>query len=165
MGGEMGRKVIWLAMALLLVAMDVSAEMYKYLDDQGVLHFAESLNAVPKKHRRNATVAGKGGSVSYAEPGLPNPAAKGTTKTLAQEKTAFTGTVEIYMTSWCPACKAALAYVKRNGIAHIAYDIEKDNDANRRFEGFNGRGVPLIIVGDKAMHGFDSRTLERWLGR
>ena len=161
----MGRKVIWLVMAFLLAAGDVSAEMYRYIDDQGALHFVESLNEVPKKHRRKATVAGEEGNVSYTEPGLPTQATKGKRKSPREERTPFTGTVEIYMTSWCPACKSALAYVKQNGIAYAAYDIEKDHDANRRFEGFGGRGVPLIVVGDKTMRGFDPSALERWLGR
>lgn len=161
----MGRRVIWLVLALQFAAGDVSAEMYKYVDDQGAMHFVESLNDVPKKHRRKATVAGEGGSVSYTEPSLPNQASKVKRKSAGEERTPFSGTVEIYMTSWCPACKSALAYVKRNGIAYAAYDIEKDHDANRRFEGFGGRGVPLIVVGNQTMRGFDPGTLERWLGR
>jgi glutaredoxin len=161
----MGRKVIWLVMASLLAAGEVSAEMYRYIDDQGTLHFVEGLNEVPKKHRRKATVAGEGGSVSYTEPTLPSLATKGKRKSAGDERTPFSGTVEIYMTSWCPACKSALAYVKRNGIAYAAYDIEKDHDANRRFAGFSGRGVPLIVVGNQTMRGFDPSTLERWLGR
>jgi glutaredoxin len=82
-----------------------------------------------------------------------------------EERQQFTGSVEMYVTSWCPACKAALAYVKNNGINYSAYDIEKDADAKRRFEEFSGRGVPLIVVGDKTMRGFNSQTLEQWLGR
>lgn len=161
----MGRWMIWPVMAFLFVASDVSAEMYKYIDDQGTLHFVDSLNDVPKKHRRKAKVAGEGGSVTYTEPTLPNQAAKSKMKSTGEERSPFSGTVEIYMTSWCPACKSALAYVKRNGIAYAAYDIEKDRDANRRFEGYGGRGVPLIVVGDKTMRGFNPGTLERWLGR
>jgi glutaredoxin len=156
--------MIWLAMAFLLAAGDVSAEMFKYIDDQGALHFVESLNEVPKKHRRKATVAGEEGNVSYTEPTPPNQATNSERKS-PEERTPFTGTVKIYMTSWCPACKAALAYVRNNGIAYIAYDIEKDQDANRRFEEFGGRGVPLIVAGNKTMRGFNQRTLERWLGR
>jgi glutaredoxin len=161
----MGRKVIWLVMVFLLAAVDVSAEMFKYIDDQGALHFTENLNEVPKKHRRKATVAGEGGSVSYTEPTLPNQTTKSERKSPREERTPFTGTVKIYMTSWCPACKSALAYVKHNGIAYVAYDIEKDQDANRRFEELGGNGVPLIVAGHKTMRGFDQRTLERWLGR
>ncbi|HBG06392.1 MAG: hypothetical protein A2075_21835 [Geobacteraceae bacterium GWC2_58_44] len=158
-------KVVWLAVAFLLAAGEVSAEMYKYVDDQGALRFVESLNEVPKKHRRKATVAGEDNSVSYTDPGPSIQATKSSRKSARAEKPRFTGPVEIYMTSWCPACKSALAYVKQNGIAYNAYDIEKDSEAKQRFEGFNGRGVPLIVVGQNTMRGFNPQTLEGWLGR
>jgi len=161
----MDLKLMWLVMALLIVAGDVSAEMYKYVDDRGALRFVESLNEVPKKYRRKATVAGEGSSVSYTDPGPATAPGKVQKYNAPQDKKAFTGSVEIYMTSWCPACKSALAYVRKNGIPYAAYDIEKDPEANRRFEGFNGRGVPLIVVGSNTMRGFNSQTLERWLGR
>jgi glutaredoxin len=161
----MGRKTVLLALALFFAAGDLSAEMYQYIDDQGALHFAESLDEVPKKHRRKATVAGEGGSVSYTEQAPASQPGKAKRKSPAEERRRFTGTVEIYMTSWCPACKSALAYVRKNGIAYAAYDIEKDQSANRRFEEFGGRGVPLIVVGNLTMHGFDRTTLESWLGR
>ena len=161
----MGRRAIWPVVAFLLATGDVSAEMYKYIDDQGAMHFVESLNDVPKKHRRKATAAGEGGSVSYTAPAPQDQAAKPKRKISGDERTPFTGTVEIYMTSWCPACKSALAYVRKNGIAYVAYDIEKDQDAYRRYEGYGGSGVPLIIVGDRTMRGFDPSALERWLGR
>jgi len=161
----MSRKVIWLAIVYMLAAGDVSAEMFKYIDDQGALHFTENLNEIPKKHRHKATVAGEGGSVSYTEPTRANQTTKNEQKSSGEDSTPFTGTIKIYMTSWCPACKSALAYVKHNGIAYVAYDIEKDQNANRRFEEFGGNGVPLIVAGNKTMRGFDQRTLERWLGR
>lgn len=161
----MGRRLIWPVLAFLLVAGDVSAEMYQYVDDQGALHFVESLDEVPKKHRRKAKVAGEGGNVSYTEPNQPTQAPREKKKSPRVERARFNGTVDIYMTSWCPACKTALAYVRQNGIAYSAYDIEKDHEANRRFEGYNGKGVPLIVVGDKTMRGFNAGMLEQWLGR
>ena len=139
----MARTIILVVVAFLLAGVDASAEMYQYVDDQGALHFVESLSEVPKKHRRKATVAGEEGNVSYAEP-APVSAKAGKKKSPVEERQQFTGSVEIYVTSWCPACKAALTYVKSNGITYAAYDIEKDADAKRRSEGFSGRGVPLI---------------------
>jgi glutaredoxin len=75
----------------------------------------------------------------------------------------FTGTVEIYVTSWCGYCSKALSYMKSRGISHVAYDIEKDDDAMKRYRELGGRGVPLIIIGQNRMSGFSAESLEYYL--
>jgi glutaredoxin len=46
----------------------------------------------------------------------------------------------------------------------VAYDVEKDKSAMKRFQENGGRGVPLIIVGNKKMSGFSPEALEQYLG-
>ncbi len=75
----------------------------------------------------------------------------------------FTGTVELYVTSWCGYCKKALNYVKSKGISYVAYDIEKDSAAHKRYQELGGHGVPLIIVGKQRMSGYSQETLENYL--
>jgi glutaredoxin-like YruB-family protein len=76
----------------------------------------------------------------------------------------FNGTVELYVTDWCGYCKRAVAYMKAKNIPFVAYDIEKDEAARKRFQQLGGRGVPLIMVGNRRMSGFSPETLERFLG-
>ena len=83
----------------------------------------------------------------------------------AAKQERFSGTVELYVTSWCGYCKKALAYVKDNNIKYVAYDIEKDSAANQRYKEMGGRGIPLIIIGDNIMSGFSQETFEHYMNK
>lgn len=50
-----------------------------------------------------------------------------------EKRERFTGTVELFVTSWCPSCKRAIAYMKEKGIPYVAYDVESDAQAKKRF--------------------------------
>lgn len=66
--------------------------------------------------------------------------------------------VELYTTSWCPYCKKAEAFLKANDIAYVNFDIEKDKAAARRKMQLDSRkGVPLAVIGGKAIYGFSER--------
>ncbi len=71
--------------------------------------------------------------------------------------------VTIYTTDWCGYCKKAKAYMRERGISYVEYDIEKDNDRYVEFKRRGGNGVPLIVVGEKTMSGFDSEEFEQML--
>ena len=75
----------------------------------------------------------------------------------------FNGTVELYVTSWCGYCKKALSYVKSQNINYVAYDIENDSAALKRYRELGGHGVPLIIIGKHKMSGYSQETLEYYL--
>jgi glutaredoxin len=77
----------------------------------------------------------------------------------------FTGTVELFVTSWCPSCKRAIAYMKEKDIPYVAYDVESDAQARKRFEELGGRGYPLILVGDHKFYGSDPKTIDYYTGR
>ncbi len=78
-------------------------------------------------------------------------------------KTRFSGTVEVYVTSWCPYCRQALDYLKSNSIPYVAHDIDKDSTARRKYEELGGQGVPLIIIGASKMSGYSQEALEYYL--
>jgi glutaredoxin len=71
--------------------------------------------------------------------------------------------VVMYSTRWCPYCRNARAYFERHKIAYVEYDIEASPENRARFEARNGRGVPLIFVGDKRMQGFSAPSFEALL--
>jgi glutaredoxin len=75
--------------------------------------------------------------------------------------------VVLYATSWCGYCKAAREFFSANGIEYIELDIERSSAAQEGHRRLGGGGVPLIVVGDTVIHGFNQpelrRTLKPWL--
>lgn len=64
--------------------------------------------------------------------------------------------VDIYVTSWCPYCRKAVAYLKSQGIKFNKYDIEKDPEAAARKKvlapGYSG--IPLAVINGRILKGF-----------
>jgi len=71
--------------------------------------------------------------------------------------------VVVLVTDWCPYCQDALEYLNRKNISYTAYDIETDPRGRNAFDALEGRGTPLILVGDQSVTGWDQNWLERML--
>lgn len=71
--------------------------------------------------------------------------------------------VVIYTTSHCPYCKQAKQYFAQKGVPYREIDIETSLTGNEAYRKLGGNGVPLIMVGDKKVDGFDQKELDRLL--
>lgn len=69
--------------------------------------------------------------------------------------------VIMYGTDWCGTCAKARRYFKDRGIAFRDLDIEKDPSARAEFKRLGGKGVPVILVGDKRLNGFSATGFKR----
>jgi glutaredoxin len=69
--------------------------------------------------------------------------------------------VTMYSTSWCGYCRKARQVFTRQNIPFHELDIEKSAKAKKAYDALNGRGVPLILIDDAQMTGFDVRTFKR----
>jgi len=70
----------------------------------------------------------------------------------------------LYSATWCGYCTATRHFFKENRIQFTEHDIENTAegiDGYRKLGG--GGGVPLIIIGNKTIHGFDESSLRRTL--
>ncbi len=129
---------------LSLLASPASAEIYKWRDASGVLHFSDS----PDKARSAETVELRINSyqaISY--------------ESLTNNKA--TDKVVMYSTSWCGYCRKARKYFSAQGIAFTELDIEKNQQAKRAYDKLGGKGVPIILVGNKRMNGFSEAGFQR----
>jgi glutaredoxin-like YruB-family protein len=64
--------------------------------------------------------------------------------------------VTIYSTPTCQYCQQAKEYMKENDIDYKEYDVSSDADRRKEMIEKSGQmGVPVIVVGDDLMVGFE----------
>lgn len=137
---------VLLATVLSLAVPLASAEIYKWTDAQGRVHYGD--NPADTVQAEKVTVEiNSYEHVSYD--------AVDSSQAVDSRK------VIMYSTSWCGYCKQARRYFQQQGIAFTEFDIEKDRGAKRRYDKLGGRGVPVILVGEKRMNGFSVQGFQR----
>lgn len=137
--------------ALLAGAWLAQAEIYKWVDDEGKTHFAGNKPVGP------ATTQTFTPSEEPAAPGIQ--AAK------QPQEAISTLQVDLYVTSWCPYCKKAIAFLRGNNIAFNLYDIEQDAAAAERKKALdpNYEGIPLAVINGVKIRGFAEGEYRRAL--
>ena len=131
------------ALFLLMQPMTAMAQIYKWTDENGQTHFGDRSPESRAAEELTAKIDSLT-TVSYGNTGAVT----------------IDGVV-MYSTSWCGYCKKARRYFADNNIVYRDYDIEKDRFAKSRYDRLEGRGVPLILVGDKRMNGFSVAGFEQ----
>jgi glutaredoxin len=71
--------------------------------------------------------------------------------------------VVMYATDWCPFCERARQFFKRHDVRYVEHDIEKSPGANAEYRRLGGRGIPLILVGERRVNGFNEPLLREAL--
>jgi len=145
-------KYFLLLVSIWLIASPVSAEVYKWTDEEGITHYSDKKpenQDVTQLEFKIATYD----TVSY---GTVNDSVE-----KANTKEANKKNVVMYSASWCGVCKKAKKYFRRNGISFKEYDIEKSKKAKRKYKKLGATGVPVIIVGRKRMNGFSEAGFKR----
>lgn len=72
--------------------------------------------------------------------------------------------ITIFTTPTCVYCKAAKAFFKENNVAYEEKDVSTDAKArDEMIAKSNQMGVPVILLGDEVVVGFDKPALTKWL--
>ena len=71
------------------------------------------------------------------------------------------GKVVLYRTATCGYCKQASAYMQSRQIPFIERDVETSERNRAEFKRLGGRGVPLMVMGDKTLTGFTKTTFDQ----
>ena len=73
--------------------------------------------------------------------------------------------VTIYSTQNCPYCRMAKAFLEKHGVPYESIDVGSDSGAAQKMIDLSGqRGVPVIIVDNEVIVGFDSERLNDLFG-
>lgn len=137
----------------------VCAEIYKWVDQDGVTHFSdrapnEAQVVGEVKSKRSLGPSGKAGDQTNRQ-------------TSKEQSDSNQGAkVELYTTSWCPYCKKARQFFRSQGIAFKEYDIEKDKKAAARKNQLDSKkGVPFAVVNGEKIHGYAPEAYQAALER
>ncbi len=72
--------------------------------------------------------------------------------------------VVVYSTPTCSYCKGAKDYLSRKGISYVDYDVAENKDKAKEMIQKSGQmGVPVIIVDNEIMVGFNQALLDKLL--
>ena len=135
-----------------LIASPVSvAQLYKWVDDQGNVHYGDS----PPENADLKEITGEVSSFTSVtvEPFKFDP--NNITRTTASKS------VVMYSTNWCGYCKKAKRHFNQKNISFKEYDIEKNAKAAREYKKLKGRGVPVILIGKRRMNGFSAPAFDK----
>jgi glutaredoxin len=134
----------WLLLCVLLAGTGAAhaEKVYKWVDEYGKLHYTNQ----PPERSDNAR------EVELRDAPLGDVAI-----------TPKPGVVTLYTTRSCGYCKRTREYLRRRGIPFIDHDVETSAAGRDGYWRLNGRGVPIILVGNQRLDGFDEQRLAQML--
>lgn len=69
----------------------------------------------------------------------------------------------LYTTSWCPYCESLRTYLKGYNIPYMERDVEKSLAGALGMWALRGRGVPVSVLGETVVYGYDLEKINRAL--
>ena len=142
-----------LLLAVLLIGpLSAGAEIYKWTDAQGRLHYSDK-----------PPPGAKAKPVRVMINSIEGPATVTTLRSAPATKAREKEKVRIFTAVWCGYCKRAKAHLAEKGVPYEELDVETSEQGRNEFSRLGGRGVPLILVGSQRMDGFDARGLDAML--
>lgn len=70
--------------------------------------------------------------------------------------------VKVYSTPTCPYCIRAKEYLSSKGVEFHNIDVSQDQAAAEEMVKLSGQmGVPVIVIGEEVITGFDKARIER----
>lgn len=159
-----------IALSMMLVFASIAeAQVQKWIDSDGKTHYGNTAPSNTKSKAVNNGLVSSAIGSSRVPSSTQSESDAVDTETLGisdpKFKSLSAGNVErvkLYTTSWCGYCKKARAYMAANGIKYQEFDIESDRFAKSDYQRHSGRGVPLLVMGNKTLRGFRASSYDRF---
>ncbi len=71
--------------------------------------------------------------------------------------------VVMFATESCGYCAKARRYFQANDVRYREFDIGNSDNARSKFNDINGRGVPVVIIGDERIDGYSAGAYDQAL--
>ena len=68
--------------------------------------------------------------------------------------------VILYATTWCGYCKKTRAFLAKNNIDYIEYDIENSEEGRKQHKALGGNGVPVLDIKGSVIHGYSVKNMK-----
>lgn len=156
-----------LLLSLLLAASSVYAGLYQWTDENGVKHFSNTppVQATDTVRQMEEYVGEEKTNVDILQKTLDLYKADTVPDDTEQEqKKKNSPAVVMYTTPTCGYCQRAKAYFNQHGIRFTELDVTRSEKALSQFKALNGRGVPMIVIGDQRIPGFNKAAINQALG-
>jgi glutaredoxin len=69
----------------------------------------------------------------------------------------------IYSATWCNACNELKEYLSNNHIQYKNIDVDENKTAMKRLGELGLTGIPVIIIKDNLIQGFNQNLLDKYL--
>ncbi len=71
--------------------------------------------------------------------------------------------ITLYSAPGCPHCRQAAEFLRKHGVAFQELNVRASPKALKQLERLGARGVPVILVGEKRLDGFNGPKLKQML--
>lgn len=73
--------------------------------------------------------------------------------------------IQIYTSDTCGRCVQAKEYFKQNNIEYVEHNINRNSEARKELIGMGYMSVPVILIDEEHVLGFDLKRIELLLDR
>ena len=135
------------------------AEIYKWTDEKGKVHFSDSPPNKEKVEKLDADELEKRIS-SFTQVSV-----EFVPIDLGVNRQANANTLVMYTTTRCGYCEKARKYFAKKNIDYVEKNINLSDKFDAEFEAFGGTGVPVIFMGEYRMQGFSEGNFDKFYAK
>jgi glutaredoxin len=134
---------------MLASSVTLAQQMYKWKDDQGVVHYSDT---PPPPQEKRVEVKDFSGATAPMTPAVPLPYA------LAQA--VKNNPVTLYTASDCIPCEQARNALRERGVPFTERTVSSEADSAKLAAVGGGANVPFIIIGSQKLTGYGPAELQ-----